>query len=494
VREARAPNRAASGAAAEGGDDTGGGEEGGPTQADLERVELYRAAYDQNLDKLSDEDKKAYLLALKELQDATNRGDQAGIAAAKAKLDAILQKNGIPIPADPAEAGTGPLPPPGPGGPNSFTGPPRPLKREKNIFTTLDGRPWRYKGVSAFKAPMRWERNDPQLTEFVKWTRLVGANTWRVFLQHRFLSYPQLDPYFLPTEKVRPFVDFVKSQGLYVELTVLCDAQKRNPGDDLDGFDQSQEFRVNRVRDVLNAVRGADNVFVEIMNEPWFNGGIDSLRGIINSLGLLDKANRPVLMASGLYPDTGSESRDSLLILDYIGDHPPRKPTWPAETGKIGFYVYKQTGVAHLHDEPIRFGEPGQSVEGKEETDPNNAEDGAAGMALASAGGTFHCNGGVQTVRPGPVQTECARRFFAAMDLIPGDAPTWAYEHDGTAGHPLKTIGREEIVGEVASRVESNVSFAVAAQPTSRWKPDAQSGWRIAQVLNARGNILKLEK
>jgi hypothetical protein len=230
------------------------------------------------------------------------------------------------------------------------------------------------------------------------------------------------------------------------------------------------------------------------MNEPPFNGGFDSLRGIVTDLGLLQKVNRPVLMASGIYPDTGSERPEDLLILDYIGDHPPRKPEWPSETGKIGYYVYRQTGVAHIHDEPIRFGEPGQAVEAGEETSPQNAEDGAAGMALSSAGGTFHCNGGVQTVRPGPRQTECAQRFFAAMDLIPGEAPTWTYEHDGTPGHPLVEIGRPEIVGEVASRVTSNLAFAVAAQPTSRWKPDAQKGWRITQVLNARGNILKLER
>lgn len=502
MREVRAANRATSGTAGGGPDDAGAGEETGPTAADLERVELYRAAFEQNQDKFSEEDKKAYLAALKELQDATNRGDAAGIAAAKAKLDAILTKNGIPIPADPAEtgtAGTGPTPVPGPGGPNSFTGPPQPLRREKNILvTTADGRPWRYKGVTAFKAPQRWDRGE-SLADFINWTRYVGANTWRVFLQHKFLSWPSIEPYIMPIEKVRPFVDFVRAQGFYVELTVLCDAQKRNPGDEADGFDQSQTVRVNRVRDVLNAVRGADNVFVEIMNEPPFNGGADSLHDIIESLGLLDKANRPVLMATGQYPDTGSEpinvrSSNSVWVLDYVGDHPPRKPTWPSETGKIGFYVYRQTGVAHIHDEPIRFGEPGQAVEGGEENSPENAEDGAAGMALASAGGTFHCNGGVQTVRPGPRQTECAKRFFAAMDLIPGDAPTWSYEHDGTPGHPLVEVGREEIVGEVASRVTGNVSYAVAAQPTGRWKPEAYKGWRIAQVLNARGNILKLER
>jgi type VI secretion system secreted protein VgrG len=498
VREARAPNRASPGTPGGGFEEPLPGEEQGPSTADLERVELYRSTYEQNKDKFSPEDRTAYEAALKELQDATNRGDQVGIAAAKAKLDAILVKNGITPPPDPAEAETipGQVPggPPAPGGPNSFTGPPRALRRENNIFvTTADGKPWRYKGVSAFKAPQRWDRGE-SLAEFVNWTRLVGANTWRVFLQHAFLSYPARDPYFMPIEKVRPFVDYVKSQGFYVELTVLCDAQKRNPGDDLDGFDQSQSFRVQRVRDVLHAVRGADNVFVEIMNEPPFNGGFDSLKNIVDSLGLLEKANRPVLMASGIYPDTGAEPRADLLLLDYVGDHPPRKPEWPTETGKIGYYVYRQTGIAHIHDEPIRFGEPGQSVEGGEENSPENAEDGAAGMALASAGGTFHCNGGVQTVRPGPVQTECAKRFFAAMDLIPAEAPTWTYEHDGTPGHPLLEIGRPEIVGEVSSRVFGNTSFAVAAQPTGRWKADGQRGWRIVQTLNKRGTILKLER
>jgi type VI secretion system secreted protein VgrG len=496
VREARTPNRAASGAAGGGPGEVPTDEGGGPTDADLERVELYRATYEQNKDKLSEEDRQAYLQALKELEDATRRGDQAGIAAAKAKLDAILTKNRIPIPPDPAESGTTTPPVPGPGAPtggapNTYNGPPVRLRVDKNIFRTPDGTPWRYKAVTAFKAPLRWERGE-NLGPFVNWTRAVGANGWRVFLQHRFLDYPQINPYIMPLEKVRPFVDFVRAQGLYVELTVLCDSQVRNPGED-PGFGQTDDECIARVRGVLDAVRGADNVLVEIMNEPFANGGADRVRRIIDALGLRSPANRPVPMAAGIYPDTGAEPLSEIVPLDYVGDHPPRKPTWPTESGKIGFYVFRQTGVAHLHDEPIRFGE---NRNDGQEISAENAEDAGGGIALSSAGGTFHSNGGVQTVVPGPIQTEGAKRFFGAMDLIPGDAPTWRYEHDGTGGHPLVAINDERIVGEVTSRVNpaGNLAYAVAAQPTSAWRATAREGWRIASVLNPRGTILRLER
>lgn len=375
------------------------------------------------------------------------------------------------------------------------------LRRDRAIFRTASGAAWRWKGVDGYRLPQRWERGE-NVDAFLRWCRERGANTLRCFAQHKFMSWPEVDPYVMNLASVRPFVQWLADRGWYVELTVLADTQKRNPGDEVDGFDQSDQWCVDRVRDVIAAVRYEPNVFLELMNEPWFNGGVPRLAKIVNMVGLRDVANRPVLMSSGLYPSTGSEPASSLIPLDYVGDHPPRDDDWVAETGKTAVNQYKQLGVTIIQDEPMGAAEA--SVPGKRDADPDHWEDAGLGMALSGGGGTFHCEGGIHAIVPGPVQTECANRFFRAMDAVPADVPLWRWTHDGWADHPLRKIeeqygvGGEEaagIVGEVVARYEGGTAYAAALQPSSRWEPQARDGWTIEERrFDQRQNLLRLRK
>ena len=103
VRAAKPPRRAASAPDAGGAGTKGEGEKSFE-QAALERIELYRKAGKDNAEKLSDEDRAEYEQALRDLELATQKNDVAGMAAAKARLDAVLTKNGVTPPADPTLA------------------------------------------------------------------------------------------------------------------------------------------------------------------------------------------------------------------------------------------------------------------------------------------------------------------------------------------------------------------------------------------------------
>lgn len=365
------------------------------------------------------------------------------------------------------------------------------------------GAPWRYKAVSALKLAQRWEDGE-DVSDFIRWVHAINANTVRTFLQWKFLDWPAIKSYRMRRENIRPFVDWCAAQGLYVELTVLCDSQDFD-NEGIPGFNESLDTQVERVRDVLHAVSDAPNVFVEIKNEPPFNGG--RVHDIITRLGLQDARNRPVLMASGEYPVFGfgspheeplnTNDSNSIWVLDYIGDHPERKPEWPDEAGKTGYYVRQQclkyglTNVAHVYDEPIRFGEPGQSVESGEETSTLQAEDAGGGIAIRSAGGTFHSNNGVQTVAPGPTQERCSRVYFAAMDRFPADAPTGRYSHDGLADHPLEPT---QHAGEVASSLmPDGTGYVVASRVRPGYEAVPKPGHRIVSVLNARQTQLETQ-
>jgi type VI secretion system secreted protein VgrG len=103
VKAAKPPHKAASAPGA-GGAGTDGEGSKSFEQAAQERIELYRQAYKENADKMSESDRAEYEQALRDLELATSKNDIAGMAAAKARLDAVLVKNGITPPADPTVA------------------------------------------------------------------------------------------------------------------------------------------------------------------------------------------------------------------------------------------------------------------------------------------------------------------------------------------------------------------------------------------------------
>ena len=148
---------------------------------------------------------------------------------------------------------------------------------------------------------------------------------------------------------------------------------------------------------------------------------------------------------------------------------------------------FRGVHVPIAQDEPIRFGEDGSNGQ---ETSGDNAEDGAGGFAVSAAWSTFHCNDGIATQVPGPLQQANAKRWVDALDFFPEDAPTGNYAHDGTAAHPLADT---HDAGEVVSRILGNRAYAVAAQPTAAWRPVPRDGWRIVNN-NARGNLMWLKR
>ena len=204
------------------------------------------------------------------------------------------------------------------------------------MFRTASGTPWRWQLASMFTAARRFSQGE-DLSAQVAWTKQVGANGWRVFLQHAFMDW---DPpngvhekhWITPLEKVRPLADYLARHGLYVEFTVLADSQEfgGDGGNRYPALNQPFEWQRDRVRDVIKAVADAPNVFVEIVNEPPSNG-VDPWR-IVDALGLQQKANRPVLMSSGDYRIVGNER--NFRVLDFIGDHPDRDEDYPSEAGK----------------------------------------------------------------------------------------------------------------------------------------------------------------
>lgn len=358
------------------------------------------------------------------------------------------------------------------------------------IFRTADNAPFRWMFESQFTAMRRFEQGE-DLAPLVKASKDRGANGWRVFLQHYYMDWPAITPYKAALDRIRPFADYLARRGLRVELVVLADCQK-------EAFNMDDTAQRDRVRAVVEAIATATNVTIEVANEPKDNG-VDVWK-VIDGLGYQDAARRPVLMASGDYHIVGNEK--DFRVLDYLTDHPDRDPDWPAEGVKTGHFIYGGWGpdahspgfagrkVPIVEDEPHKAGEVPNDGNDTADDNPLNFEDGFGGFMLGGAGGTLHSVDGIRSRPLGPKQEEAARRAFAAMRLIPAEAATGEYTHDGLASHPLEDT-RE--ASEVAGRIFNGKVYLVAAQPTAAWRAVPRNGY-TCRPLNERGNIIECSK
>lgn len=354
------------------------------------------------------------------------------------------------------------------------------------IFRSADGKPWRWKMATMFRAAQRWDRGE-DLSGLVNWTRLVGGNGWRVFCQTSTRFGP--DPISLSPARLQEFARWAAQEGLWLELTVLCDCEQLGMG-----FDQQK----SRLRAVVDAVAGEPNIFVEMYNEPGQNSNGVYQDDMARACGYDQPSNRPVLMATG----SSSVLEDAdLLVLDYMTEHLARKEDWPVEAGKTGHFLYEGWGadefnggwrgafVPIVSDEPIGFAEVRR--EWSRDDRPQAAFDGGAGFGVGCAGATFHSDSGAQAQVPGPNQTECARQYFGAMNLLPADVPTGKYCHGGFSNHPLQEIPNGD-AGEDAGRTFEHEAYVVVAMPTERWDPQARNGWSITDRAGLQGNVLRL--
>ncbi len=438
---------------------------------DLTRVDLYQKAYDDNSSKLSDQDKKDYLAAMAELRAATARHDPQAIAAAQAKLDAILKKNGIPIPPDPAKAAAtsaGAV-----AGQNTALAPTR-LHTDGPIFRTEDGLPWRWHGVTAFML-LKQHLDGQDVTPFLNFAAGVGANLVRILgMASNLLPLRPQDYGDRFWTGLTSFVDLCAAQHFFVEYTVFADAQIVMP----DNASQQAHWAK-----AIAAIRDKPNVVVELANE-YSKNGVDP-----------SKFARP---GAPVVASRGSGCGGDLPFVpawDFLTDHPERKAEWPRTAKNLqewneGTPTFSALRIPCVADEPMGAAETDQP--GRRSAIPDDFFWFAATAALMGAGATFHFDDGLATKIPGPVQDACARSFFAGLDAIPLEAPKGQYTRGLLADCPLAHDDAKAL--RTFARISGGNATAVVIRPTAAWSAVAQLGWTIVGQRGPRGTVIDLKK
>lgn len=350
---------------------------------------------------------------------------------------------------------------------------------DRPIMVDQDGAIWQWKGFTDFLLLYRYLTGvdiQPYLTERIG----LGANVLRVL---SMVAWDDISPRFYPQDfphyytRIRDFVDLLADAGVRCEFTVFADAQIVMPDED---------DRQAHLANVLDALDGCWNVFVEIANEPFKNlpGGDQE------AIDLAAQAQgHGLLIASGEY-----SSWPPAPTADYGTTHCDRTEDWPRRCKDLMDRCDESDDTPWLGDEPMGAAE--QTEPGRRDADPNNHAWYAAGSAMFAPGATFHCDDGIHSNTPiGPQQTECARAFFWALDWVPNEAQTWSYQR-GDMGSEAG-IGNMPILHDDALETRSYCKgdgqreFCIQIQ-TSREHATARDGWRI--VSEPRKGFVYLEK
>ena len=291
--------------------------------------------------------------------------------------------------------------------PSAVVEPLTPLARDRRVFTK-DGKPWTWKGLSAFPWCDRFARGDdmgPLLDPF----QALGYNLLRVW---DYVTWEGTGWESQPPDVWIAFLKAMEQRGFYVELTLMTD-------------DLPHRYAVAEQLVEALAAAKPPNLVIEIGNEPNIHKNIDveRLRAVCEASGFL--------YASGLN-DVPAEQ----WFGTYLTAHTPRDYEWPRKCHDLLEYYggggpSAPTDPPHpvpcVADEPLQ---PQRASGGSGLAYQNGDLDKTgqdyrayfAGCLIMGPGGTFHWEGGKFGLPPTPEEAHCAQESLFGLSFPPGSS------------------------------------------------------------------------
>ena len=264
-----------------------------------------------------------------------------------------------------------------------------------SIFTGFmdeQNTPWIWKGMTDFLLYKRYLDGE-DITPLLQERRSLGANTLRVLLMCHNIAHFYPQDYAEYYTKLPQFSQLLASYGLRWEAVAFADQQN---------VKVDEQAHWNQVG---NTLRFQSNAFLELVNE-FPQNGIDPSK-FQHPAGMLCSHG------SGL-----ADSQPAIPFWDFVGWHGRRDMPKVTSSGEDLYYIqhgmvkefYGDGPAVAIHDEPMGFAEV--EVPGSRAASPILAKQIAATSAFLGAGGTFHCDDGIQSRLLRPNQMACAKAFF----------------------------------------------------------------------------------
>jgi len=272
------------------------------------------------------------------------------------------------------------------------SGPPR-LSVKGRSFVSPDGRPFEWRGITAFRLVDLVARGRTRdADEYLAWAASKKLNVVRVLAMADVLF--ELSP--VEGRRALPrLLDLAGTHGLYVEVVALADTA-------LVPVDIRRQ-----VEAIGEICRRHPNGLIEIANEPAHPTQANQLHdpAYVASLRALIPRDVPVSLGS-------VESGEGYGGGDYVTWHGPRSSDWPARMAE-GAALVRKYGKPVVNDEPM--GAADEPSPGRRDSDPAHFREAAAAARRAGIGATFHYEGGLQARRPSVTEMICLDAWLGGL-------------------------------------------------------------------------------
>lgn len=277
----------------------------------------------------------------------------------------------------------------------------QPLRADGKIFRTVDGSPWRWRGVSAFQLLDRFARGE-DLDPFLRAYR--GFNLLRVWPYVPAADWGDRAWSVTDPVVIRAFVVEMARRGWYVELTLLTD---------------DDPLRLEWAELLIPQLLGLPGLLLEAGNEPTAHKAINT------------PALKPALDASGLLYASGDYEDSARAFGPYLVAHTARDAEWPRRAHDALEYFSGGGPNAPsdpAHRCPVVLDEPAklEDVSGDRVVDWLGY---FAAASLLAAGATFHSQTGKFAQPPTDAEAMLAAVALKGLTAFPADAPLGAYQH-----------------------------------------------------------------
>ena len=256
-----------------------------------------------------------------------------------------------------------------------------PLRVDGTGFADAAGRPFLWRGITAFRlAEMIAAGREQEAVAYLDWARAERLNVVRVLLmaQHLFKLAPEAGRAALPR-----LLELAKERGIAVEIVAFADTK-----------DVAVDYEAH-IREVGRIADEKGNGFVEIANEPGHPTQDARLHDAAFAKRLADLVPDRVIVALGSVEDGEGYSAG-----DYATFHFPRgQKDWDHVLSlSDGARRVRELKKPVVSDEPIGAGP--EYLPGRRDNEPSRFAAAAALTRLAGMAATFHYEGGLQAKIP----------------------------------------------------------------------------------------------
>lgn len=310
---------------------------------------------------------------------------------------------------------------------------PQPLKVSGTRFEYSDGRPFAWRGITAFRLLEMEANGRTQAVEaYLAWASAQRLTVLRVLAMAKQL-------FELPPDRgaahLEAFLKRAATHGLYVEVVALADTAS---------YPIDVAVHVRRIAAICAK---AGNAVLELANEPYHGTHAEAVQSgpLLDRLAREAPTDLPTAVGAALFPEAH-------LGGTYVTMHALRSEDhggWGHVRDLIaGRDLMARAGKPVISDEPMGAG--ARYDPGRRDDNPERFRAAALLTRMIGMGATFHYEGGLQARRPTGRELDSFRAWQEAWTLLPQEGPL-TLTSPGEPSSPVASLRGKYLAAHVAS-------------------------------------------